>query len=98
MSAFPIEQPVDPEVVTEIVQDLKAQLARVRATIEELEKSHERALILQRVYAGDPVTRERFAFLHTNIQEFSARMAALREDERLLVRWTTRAEEILQSL
>jgi hypothetical protein len=94
MSALPQSEPSD-SVTREILEELRQQLAHVRAEIAELHKNHARALILQRVYEGDPVTRERFAFLHAHIQEFPGRMASLREDERLLQRWVARAQVLV---
>ncbi len=95
MSALPQPELPDPVVAREILEDMRQQLARVRAEMAELHQNHARALVLQRVYEGDPVTRERFAFLHANIQEYPSRLAALREEERLLQRWVARAQAIV---
>ncbi len=94
MSAYAIDEPIDPGVLQEVREELEKQLAGVRAALDDLHQHHQRALVLQRLYDGAPVTHERFAYLQANIQGYAARLAALREEERLLARWIERARKI----
>ncbi len=90
-------QAPDPEVFREIAAELQAELERIQAQMRELTKAHQRALALRMIYDRDPLTRERFAMLHTNIEEYPGRLAALREDERLLTGWLERCRDMLRA-
>jgi len=85
---------IDPSVIAEVEADLRAQLDWVHEQMRTLTRKHQRAVLLKRIYGGDPLTRERFNMLTTNIDEYPGKMAELREDERLLTRWLDRCLEI----
>ncbi len=85
---------IDPGVVAEVEADLRAQLDGVHEQMRTLTRKHQRAVLLKRIYGGDPLTRERFNVLTTNIDEYPGKMAELREEEQLLTRWLHRCLEI----
>ncbi len=85
---------IDPSVVVEVEADLRAQLDWVHEQMRTLTRKHQRAVLLKRIYGGDPLTRERFNVLTTNIDQYPGKMAELREEERLLARWLDRCLEI----
>ena len=91
---MPMDQPIDPAVLAEVERDLHAELQRTQAEMASLTRDHERAVVLKRIYEHDPITRERFTLLHTNIDEYPGKMAALREDERLLGGWLARCQAL----
>jgi len=94
MTAYAVDEPIDPGVLRDVVEELEEQLVGVRTALDDLHRHHERALVLQRLYDGAPVTHERLAYLQANIQGYAARHAALREEERWLTRWIDRARTI----
>jgi len=83
---------VDPSLLNEIERDLRAELERTQAEMAALTRDHERALLLKRIYEHDPLTRDRFNLLHGNIDQYPGKMAALREEERLLSGWLARCQ------
>jgi hypothetical protein len=83
-----------PGILAEVESDLNAQLDRVRAEMARLSRRHERALVLKEIYGSDPLTRERFNTLQTDIDEYPGRIAELREEERLLGRWLDRSRAL----
>ena len=91
-----MQEPLDPHVVREIEAELYAELAKVEAQMESLAHEHRRALVLKEIYEGDPLTRERFNLLSAGIDQYPGRMAALREEERLLNGWLARCRKLLE--
>jgi len=91
---MPVDQPVDPVVVAEVERDLRAELERTQSQMASLTREHERAVVLKRIYEHDPITRERFTLLHENIDAYPGKMAALREEERLLSGWLARCQAL----
>ncbi|TMD07712.1 MAG: hypothetical protein E6J01_05395 [Chloroflexi bacterium] len=89
-----MDQPVDPVVVAEVERDLRAELERTQSQMASLTREHERAVVLKRIYEHDPITRERFTLLHENIDAYPGKMAALREEERLLSGWLARCQAL----
>jgi len=89
-----MDQPVDPAVLADVERDLRAELQRSQAEMASLTREHERALLLKRIYEHDAITRERFTQLHDNIDAYPGKMAALREEERLLSSWLTRCQAL----
>jgi hypothetical protein len=89
------EERVLPEVVREVEGDLRAELHQVHAQMRELTHQHQRAVTMRRVFEHDPLTRERFTMLHDNIEQYPGKMAELREQERLLIRWLDRCRSLL---
>ena len=85
---------IDPGVVAEVEADLRAQLDWVKEQMRTLTRKHQRAVLLKQIYGGDPLTRERFNMLTSNIDDYPGKMAELREDEQLLTRWLHRCLEI----
>lgn len=88
--------PVDPTLLSEIERDLRTELERTQAEMAGLTRDHLRALLLKRIYEHDPLTRERFNLLHNNIDQYPGKMAALREEERLLSSWLARSLALLR--
>jgi hypothetical protein len=86
--------PFDPAVLAEVERDLRAELDRAQAAMAGLTRDHERAVLLKRIYEHDPITRERFTLLHDNIDAYPGKMAALREEERLLSSWLARCQAL----
>ncbi len=86
--------PVDGSLLAEIERDLRGELERTQAEMAGLTRDHERALLLKRIYDHDPLTRERFNLLHNNIDQYPGKMAALREEERLLSGWLARCQAL----
>jgi len=91
---MPVDQPVDPVVVAEVERDLRAELERTQSQMASLTREHERAAVLKRIYEHDPITRERLTLLHENIDAYPGKMAALREEERLLSGWLARCQAL----
>lgn len=93
---MPVEQSPsgDPSLVAEIERDLRAELERTQAEMAALTRDHERALLLKQIYGHDPLTRERFNLLHANIDQYPGKLAALREEERLLSGWLARCQAL----
>ena len=89
------EDAILPEAFQDVQRDLEGELAAVRTRMAELTHAHQRALALREIVARDPLTRDRFAHLHENIDLYSGRMAELREQERLLQRWVDRCRQLL---
>jgi hypothetical protein len=89
------EQPTNPEALRDVRGDLETELAEVRARMADLTHAHERAVAMRQIVAHDPLSRERFALLHENIDLYPGRMAELREQERLLQRWLDRCRQLL---
>jgi hypothetical protein len=89
-----MDQPVDPALLADVERDLRTEVGRVRTEMGALTKAHERATLLKRIYEHDPITRERFTHLHDNIDEYPGKMAALREEERLLGGWLARCQAL----
>jgi hypothetical protein len=89
-----MDQPVDRATLADVERDLRAELERTQAEMAGLTRDHERATLLKRIYEHDPITRERFTQLHTNIDEYPGKMAALREEERLLSGWLARCQAL----
>lgn len=85
---------MDPGILAEVESDFGAQLDRARAEMARLMRRHERALVLKEIYGPDPLTRERFNTLQTDIDEYPGRIAELREEERLLARWLDRSRAL----
>jgi hypothetical protein len=90
------QEALDPHVVREIEAELHSELAKVEAQMEALMHEHKRSLVLKKIYEGDPVTRERFNQLNAGIDQYSGRMAALREEERLITGWLARCRALLE--
>ncbi len=84
-------EPIDPSVIAEAEADLRAQLDFVLEQMRTLTHNHQRAVFLKQIYAGDPLTRERFTWLQANIDDYLGKMSELREDERLLRGWLERS-------
>lgn len=93
MDTFRPEQ-VDPAIMAEVEADLAAQLQALRGEIERLTHQHQRALLMKEIYGLDPLTRERFLGLQTDIDQYPGKLAELREEERLLTRWLDRSREV----
>jgi len=89
-------EPIDPAVIAEVESDLRAQLDFVHEQIRTLTRNHQRAVFLKQVYAGDPLTRERFNWLAANIEEYRGKVAELKEEERLLTGWLDRSRQLRQ--
>jgi hypothetical protein len=89
-----MDQPVDPAVLADVERDLRTELERTQAEMARLTREHERAVLLKRIYEHDPITRERFTLLHENIDAYPGKMAALREEERLLGGWLARCQAL----
>jgi hypothetical protein len=87
---------IDPSLLAEIERDLRAELDRTQAEMAALTRDHERALLLKQIYEHDPLTRDRFTLLHNNIDQYPGKMAALREEERLLSGWLARCQALRQ--
>jgi hypothetical protein len=85
---------IDASLLAEIERDLRAELDRTQAEVASLTRDHERALLLRRIYEHDPLTRERFNLLHNNIDQYPGKLAALREEERLLSSWLARCQAL----
>ncbi len=91
---MPMDERVDAVVVAEVERDLRAELERTQSQMAGLTREHERAVVLKRIYEHDPITRERFTLLHENIDAYPGKMAALREEERLLSGWLARCQAL----
>jgi len=91
---MPMDQPVDPAILADVERDLRAELERTQAAMASLTQEHERAALLKRIYEHDPITRERFTLLHENIDAYPGKMAALREEERLVSSWLARCQAL----
>jgi hypothetical protein len=91
------EERILPEVVREVEGDLRAELHQVHAQMRELTHQHHRARAMRRIFEHDPLTRERFTMLHDHIEQYPGKMAELREQERLLVRWLDRCRLLLDA-
>lgn len=89
------EEAILPEALHDVQRDLEGELAAVRTRMTELTHAHQRALAMREIVARDPLTRDRFAHLHENIDLYPGRMAELREHERLLQRWLDRCRQLL---
>jgi len=89
-----MDERVDAVVVAEVERDLRAELERTQSQMASLTREHERAVVLKRIYEHDPITRERFTLLHENIDAYPGKMAALREEERLLSGWLARCQAL----
>lgn len=89
-----VSTPIDLSLLAEIEHDLRAELERIQAEVAGLTRDHERALLLKRIYEHDPLTRERFNLLHSNIDQYPGKLAALREEERLVSSWLTRCRAL----
>jgi len=89
-----MDERVDAVVVAEVERDLRAELERTQSQMAGLTREHERAVVLKRIYEHDPITRERFTLLHENIDAYPGKMAALREEERLLSGWLARCQAL----
>ena len=96
MMEDPLNEALDPHVVREIESELHSELAKVKGQMEALMHEHQRALVLKTIYDGDPLTRERFNLLSAGIDQYPGRMAALREEERLLNGWLARCRALLE--
>lgn len=90
----PLSLPSDPELLGEVEHDLRTELERTQAEMAALTREHQRALLLKRIYEHDALTRERFNTLHTNIDQYPGKLAALREEERLLRGWLARCRAL----
>jgi len=88
-------EPIDTEIVRDVAADLRGELDRVQDQMAELAHEHERALALKKIFRADPLTRDRFNYLHANIEQYPGKMAELREEERLLTRWLDRCRDLL---
>lgn len=91
---MPVDQPLDPAILADVERDLRAELERTQTQMAGLTREHERAVLLKRIYEHDPITRERFTQLHDNIDAYPGKMAALREEERLLSSWLARCQTL----
>ncbi len=91
---MPMDQPVDLAILADVERDLRAELERTQTQMAGLTREHERAVLLKRIYEHDPITRERFTLLHDNIDAYPGKMAALREEERLLSSWLARCQAL----
>ena len=91
-----LQEGLDAHVVREIEAELHSELAKVEAQMEALMHEHQRALVLKKIYEGDPITRERFNLLSAGIDQYPGRLAALREEERLLNGWLVRCRALLE--
>ena len=91
-----LSEELDPHVVREIEAELHTELAKVEGQMEALMHEHQRALVLKKIYEGDPLTRERFNLLSAGIDQYAGRMAGLREEERLLNGWLARCRGLLE--
>ncbi len=91
---MPMDQQVDPAVLADVERDLRTELERTQSQMASLTREHERAVVLKRIYEHDPITRERFTLLHENIDAYPGKMAALREEERLLSGWLARCQAL----
>ena len=87
---------IDTEIVRDIAADMRGELDRVQEQMAELNREHQRALALRKIFGSDPLTRDRFNHLHANIDQFPGKMAELREEERLLTRWLDRCRDLLR--
>lgn len=94
---MPMDQSVDPTILADVEGDLRAELERVRSQMAGLTRDHQRATLLKRIYEHDPITRERFTQLHDNIDSYPGKMAALREEERLLSGWLARCQTLFRN-
>ncbi len=89
-------EPIDTEIVRDIAADMRGELDRIQEQMAELNRDHQRALALRRIFGTDPLTRDRFNQLHDNIEQYPGKMAELREEERLLTRWLDRCRDLLE--
>ena len=89
-------EPIDTEIVRDIAADMRGELDRVQEQMAELTREHQRAQALKRIFANDPLTRDRFNHLHANIDQYPGKMAELQEEERLLTRWLDRCRDLLE--
>ncbi len=87
-------EPIESDVIAEVEADLRAELAWVQEQMRSLTRKHQRAVLLKRIYQGDPLTRERFNVLATNIDQYPGKMAELHEEERLLTGWLERCRKL----
>jgi hypothetical protein len=85
---------IDATLVGEIERDLRGELERTQAEMASLTRDHERAVVLKQIYEHDPLTRDRYTLLHNNIDQYPGKMAALREEERLLSGWLARCQAL----
>jgi len=90
----PASTHIDPTMLADVERDLRAELERTQAEMAGLTRDHDRAVLLKRIYEHDPITRERFTQLHNNIDQYPGKMAALREEERLLSGWLARCQAL----
>jgi len=90
----PLLPEADPLLLGEIERDLRTELERTQAEMAALTREHQRALLLKRIYEHDALTRERFNTLHSNIDQYPGKLAALREEERLLRGWLARCHAL----
>jgi len=88
-------EPIDTEIVRDIAADLRGELDRVQEQMAELAREHQRALALKKIFGVDPLTRDRFNYLHANIEQYPGKMAELREEDRLLTGWLDRCRDLL---
>ena len=89
-------EPIYTEIVRDIAADMRGELDRVQEQMAELTHEHKRAQALKRIFAMDPLTRDRFNHLHANIDQYPGKMAELQEEERLLTRWLDRCRDLLE--
>ena len=88
-------EPIDTEIVRDIAADMRGELDRVQEQMVELTREHRRALALKEIFGPDPLTRDRFNHLHSNLDQFPAKWAELKEEERLLTGWLDRCGDLL---
>jgi hypothetical protein len=88
---------IDPEVLRDVAADMRGELDRVQEQMAELTRQNKRALTLKAIYGSDPLTRDRFNLLHDHVDQYTGKMAELREEERLLTRWLDRCGELLRA-
>ncbi len=93
---FERDERVDMEILRDVAADMRGELDRVQEQMAELSNEHARAVVLKQIFRMDPLTRDRFSYLHANIDQFPGKMAELREEERLLTRWLDRCRELLE--
>jgi len=87
---------IDAETLRDIAADLRGDLDRVQDQMAELTREYHRALALKQIFSRDPLTRQRYNYLRTNIDQYPGKMAELREEERLLTRWLDRCRDLIQ--
>jgi len=90
------DEPIDMEILLDVAADMRGELDRVEEQMAELSKEHARAVVLKQIFRMDPLTRDRFNYLHANIDQFAGKMAELREEQRLLTGWLDRCRELLE--